>query len=225
MCKSRFILEFSLSALHVVPSCFPETKTPPPPRPSFHDASFLLSASRSLSAVAGVESGPGLGGRGEGEEDEEEEEEGDGWDGRSSRPLKCWIGGGDGRGVGGADVEEDEGALPPPPPRSTHSGSRQSEAMALVQVWMLSSCSCLTPPTCRPRSAAQEEEEEEEEGSPPTGSSDALFCRNSPEADAGAPCWPSGALPDVGMECTIWIPPMGIIGNGERTWSCEWVGR
>lgn len=56
----------------------------------------------------------------------------------------CWESGDN------AEEEEDkEEALPPPPPpplSASSSEAMQSEAMALVQVWMLSSCSSLTPP-------------------------------------------------------------------------------
>lgn len=50
-------------------------------------------------------------------------------------------------------------------------------------------------------------------------SSDVLFCSTRREATCCAACWPRGVVTDVGTECTIWIPPMGIIGNGERTWN------
>lgn len=52
-------------------------------------------------------------------------------------------------------------------------------------------------------------------------SSDVLVCSRSRDALCGAACWPAGEGPEEVMEevteCTIWIPPMGIIGNGERT--------
>lgn len=66
-----------------------------------------------------------------------------------------------------------------------------------------------------------EEEEEEcgEAASPAVESSDVLFCSARRDAACCAPCWARGVVTDEGTECTIWIPPMGIIGKGERTWS------
>lgn len=80
-----------------------------------------------------------------------------GYGGLSSRPLKCCGGDGEECGGGGGGEHwcgwesggkaggEDE-VLAPLPPRSERSSERmQSEAMALVQVWMLSSCSSCAP--------------------------------------------------------------------------------
>lgn len=118
--------------------------------------------------------------------------------------------------------------------------------MALVQVRMLSSCSNLTPPppvapppappppSCAdsisrsppppppPRTPRSAKEAKCGEGaSLVVESSEVLFCSSRRAEACCAPCWLSGVVTDVGTECTIWIPPMGIIGNGERTWNTE----
>lgn len=106
------------------------------------------------------------------------------------------------------------------------SESIQREAMALVQVWMPSSGSV-------GRSLSRSDREESVSrvplsekglkwrvGSPALESSEVLFCRMTRDVgwDDWECCWIRGDEIDTGMECIIWIPPIGIIGKGERTW-------
>lgn len=159
-----------------------------------------------------------------------------GREGRVRRPeLQATkvLNGGRRRSEGGGRGEQrscswesrDEGGLspsfpssPPPPPLSADSSaSMQSEAMALVQVWIPSSCSCLAPPPsffCKdergngvslshspPPPLSMKEVKGGGAASPPVAeSSDMLFCSNRRDAAGCAPCWDRAVVTDEGME-------------------------